>query len=158
VKDTFDFAALAVMLKEARIHAKEHAMHRISGLAVAAAVALTAVLAVACREAQHEPTRLETASADPKAYARQVDDECDHGRVASCTSVGLQMAFGTFGRTKDEKGAVPFLDKACLGGDGQGCHELAVMFENGRGVARDPARAKELHEKACAAGAKASCP
>jgi hypothetical protein len=126
-------------------------MRRIIGLACAVA------LAASCQDGSRDAKRLEAAIDDPKGYAQRVDDECAHGRAASCTSVGLQMAYGTFGRTKDEAGAIPFLDKACRGGDARGCHELAVMVEHGRGVAADPARAKELHDKACAGGVKASC-
>jgi uncharacterized protein len=111
----------------------------------------------ACKESDRGAGRLEAAVRDPEGYARRLDEECAAGRAASCTSVGLQTAFGTYGRSKDEKAAVPILEKACSGGDPQGCHELAVMIEHGRGVARDAARVKELHRRACVAGVASSC-
>src|SRR5262245_61366973 len=92
------------------------------------------LVVVACREADRNAGRLEAAVRHPEGYARPLDEECAAGRAASCTSVGLQTAFGTYGRSKDEKAAVPILEKACRGGDPQGCHELAVMIEHGRGV------------------------
>jgi TPR repeat protein len=115
------------------------------------------LVVTACKGGDPKAGRLEAAVKDPEGYARRVDEECAAGRAASCTSVGVQTAFGTYGRSKDEKAAVPVLEKACAGGDPQGCHELAVMIEYGRGVTRDAGRARELHKRACDAGFSASC-
>src|SRR5215475_7383328 len=92
------------------------------------------LVGAACKDSDRNAGRLEAAARDPEGYARRVDEECAAGRAASCTSVGVQTAFGTYGRAKDEKAAVPILEKACGGGDPQGCHELAVMVEHGRGI------------------------
>lgn len=118
---------------------------------------LVVLAGAACKESGRSADRLEAAARDPEGYARRVDEECAAGKAASCTSVGVQTAFGTYGRSKDEKAAVPILERACGGGDPQGCHELAVMVEHGRGVAADTSRARELHKRACAAGIYASC-
>jgi len=115
------------------------------------------IFVAACKSSDGGGGRLEAAVRDPEGYARRVDEECAAGRAASCTSVGLQTAFGTYGRARDEKAAVAILERACGGGDPQGCHELAVMIDHGRGVASDPTRARELHRRACGAGIASSC-
>jgi TPR repeat protein len=120
------------------------------GFAVAAAQ-------TGCARDERDANHLETAVRDPEGYARHLDEECAGGRAASCTSVGVQTAFGTYGRKKDPTAAIPFLEKACAGDDAQGCHELAVMLDFGRGIPRDAARGAALHQKACAAGVQASC-
>jgi uncharacterized protein len=110
-----------------------------------------------CEKGGGDVSRLEKATKDPQAYAAQVDAECGAGRAASCTAVGTQLAFGTFGRPKDPTAAAPFLEKGCGGGDPQGCHELGVLYEYGRGVGKDGEKAKVLYAKACAGGLKTSC-
>ncbi len=94
---------------------------------------------------------------DPKSYAKQLDTECRQDTASSCTHVGVQHAFGTFGRVKNPAAAIPFLEKGCQGGDGNGCHELGVMFEYGRGVAADPARARAEYAKGCQGHVARSC-
>lgn len=120
-------------------------------------VALAAAALLACDRGGGDAARLDKAVNDPAAYARQVDAECAAGRAASCTSVGTQLAFGTYGRAKDPAAAAPFLARGCAGGDAQGCHELGVLHEHGRGVAKDAARARELYAKACAGGVAGDC-
>ena len=38
-----------------------------------------------------------------------------------------------------------------------GCYNVAVILENGRGAARDAARAVSLYGKVCAAGSQVAC-
>jgi hypothetical protein len=47
--------------------------------------------------------------------------------------------------------------KACDGGDAQGCFNLGVMYENGRGVTKDQAKAAQLYQKACDGGDAQGC-
>lgn len=50
----------------------------------------------------------------------------------------------------DDKGAIPFFDRACKGGDQKGCMGIGLASLDGRGgVARDYAKAFELLEAAC---------
>jgi len=101
-------------------------------------------------EQTEDAGRLRRAVSDKEGYARQVDQECREGRAESCTSVGVQTAAGTFGRKKDPKAAIPFLQQGCQGGDPYGCEQLGVMYQHGRGVTQDHAKARQLYEQACA--------
>ena len=48
-------------------------------------------------------------------------------------------------------------ERACDAGWTAGCYNLAIMFENGRGVPQDRGRAATLYDAACAAGATPAC-
>jgi TPR repeat protein len=101
--------------------------------------------------------RLEEAVGDKEAYAKRVQSECQAGRAASCTSLGVHYAFGTYGRTRDYGAALQVLTQACTLQDPNGCHELGVLHQYGRGVAPSAVRAAELYERACAGGVSNSC-
>lgn len=63
-------------------------------------------------------------------------------------------------RNPDQKSlpeAHALFDKACHDGDAGGCSALGVMFETGRGVARDPQRAVALYKQACDHGNPRGC-
>ena len=47
--------------------------------------------------------------------------------------------------------------KACDGGYGVSCVDLADMYDNGNGVTKDPAQAKAMRERACKAGVLDEC-
>ena len=53
--------------------------------------------------------------------------------------------------------AVGLSRKACEGGAMQGCGHLAVMYENGAGVAPDLERAVSLYQQACDGGVVGAC-
>jgi TPR repeat protein len=57
----------------------------------------------------------------------------------------------------DPAKAATFLDRACAGGDGEGCNDLAVAYEKGTGVTRDRRRSVELFKKACELGFQGAC-
>ncbi len=90
---------------------------------------------------------------DPQRYER----ECNQGNMHSCTREGVMTAFGTWGHKKDYIRARGFLEKACNGGDHEGCKELAVLYQYGRGVAKDEKKALSLHSKACEAKNSTAC-
>ncbi len=113
--------------------------------------------ALACGPAGDDVTRLRTMVEDPAAYARQVEAECAAAKAASCTSLGVHHAFGTYGRAKDPAAAIPFLQRGCDGGDPNGCKELGVMYQYGRGVPQDRTRARAHFEGACDAGVALAC-
>ncbi len=48
-------------------------------------------------------------------------------------------------------------DKKCAAGDLEACRKLAIMYQEGVGVSRDPKRALAMLDKACAAGNTAAC-
>jgi TPR repeat protein len=48
-------------------------------------------------------------------------------------------------------------EKACQGGVGEACDNLGDMYQQGLGVARDEARARELRKRACELGDADAC-
>lgn len=90
---------------------------------------------------------------DPQRYQR----ECDQGKAHSCTREGVFYAFGTWGHPKDYAKARPLMEKGCALGDQDGCKELAVLHQYGRGVPKNPAKALEIYGKACEAKNATSC-
>ncbi len=50
------------------------------------------------------------------------------------------------------------LQKECDGGNGAGCYELGVLYDNAReGASQDYQKAAELYSKACELGSGAGC-
>lgn len=90
---------------------------------------------------------------DPQRYER----ECNQGNMHSCTREGVMTAFGTWGHKKDYVRARTLLEKACSGGDHEGCKELAVLHQYGRGTPKNETKALELHTKACEAKNSTAC-
>src|SRR5574344_645866 len=45
--------------------------------------------------------------------------------------------------------AFPYCEKACNLNEGNGCHNLGVLYNNGYGVKQDYQQAKTYYEKAC---------
>jgi TPR repeat protein len=58
---------------------------------------------------------------------------------------------------KDPPRAAALAEEACTARP-RLCGVLGLLYETGTGVSRDPVRARQLHQKACAAGNEASCP
>ncbi|RLB50858.1 MAG: hypothetical protein DRI90_23390, partial [Deltaproteobacteria bacterium] len=63
---------------------------------------------------------------------------------------------GAAGMDKDAKKAATLNEQACLGGDKVGCARLGLLYALGHGVAKDKARAAQLHKDACTAIAVAT--
>ena len=59
---------------------------------------------------------------------------------------------------KDEKRAAELYPRACDGGDGLGCYNLAVAYVQGIGVSKDLKRAFQLFKQACDRGDAQACP
>ena len=53
--------------------------------------------------------------------------------------------------------AAQLFQKACTGGDAEGCGEMGLAVREGRGVPRDPAKAAALFSKACDGGSMTGC-
>jgi hypothetical protein len=53
--------------------------------------------------------------------------------------------------------ALPLLTIACDGGEAIGCSNLGQMFENGKGVAEDDARAARFYQEGCEGGSPDGC-
>ena len=80
---------------------------------------------------------------------------CNLGSLEGCSKFGWQVA--TYELTSHEADAVKSLGKACDAKDNDSCYLLGFMFGNGRGTARDPARAAALCAQSCDAGARNAC-
>jgi len=89
--------------------------------------------------------------------AADLERECSEGRAAACTRVGVQFAFGTQGRQRDYQKARGFLEKGCAGRDANGCKELGVLYEYGRGVPKNPGEALRLYKIGCQGGVALAC-
>jgi hypothetical protein len=83
-------------------------------------------------------------------------------RLASCglgtvtaTPHGRSRATASAGQPGD---AAPWYARACERGYASACYELAVLHENGLGVARNPERAFALYKQACTGGDTRGCP
>ena len=57
----------------------------------------------------------------------------------------------------DLAAAARFYDTACEADDGESCYELALLYEEGNGVDRDPDHGAELMRRACKLGFQKSC-
>ncbi|MCE9596169.1 MAG: hypothetical protein K8S98_18420 [Planctomycetes bacterium] len=89
----------------------------------------------------------------PRAAAFYVQG-CLHGNV-DC-AIGLAR-IRLMGAPIDLTAAVPILERAASSGDGQSAWYLAYLTDGGAGVARDPAKARTLMEKACGTGFEPAC-
>jgi TPR repeat protein len=86
---------------------------------------------------------------------------CERGHPLGCRLAGEATATGR-GVLRDEARAVAFFRSACRPDEGavadaEGCAWLAVHLRDGKGVARDPAQAEELRQRACELGATLGC-
>lgn len=77
---------------------------------------------------------------------------CDGGQLSACNTTGVVHL-----RRKEYAQAAAPIAKACDGGEAVGCSNLALIYEQGLGVARDLSRARTLYKKACDGGFKSSC-
>ncbi len=71
-----------------------------------------------------------------------------------CYSLGVITRDGSTGKTADLAQAIPQFQQACNYSYASGCNELGFAFVRGAGVAKNPFRAFELFEKACAMEAR----
>jgi TPR repeat protein len=82
---------------------------------------------------------------------------CDAGIAADCYSLGRYYHRGT-SVARDMPLTVQLYQRACEGGVGPACHELALFHEVGEGgLRRDRNRMNELFKQACAAGDERAC-
>jgi hypothetical protein len=67
-----------------------------------------------------------------------------------------QQGIALYGQKRYSE-AMPLLDKACAGGSWESCTDLGLMFDQGRGVAKDYSHAISLYSKACDASYGTGC-
>ena len=99
--------------------------------------------------------QLELPNADEKAIRRLFDRSCRTGEMLGCQAHAEVMLDGVAG-PKDAKGGRALLDRACQRRP-EACARLALVYENGEGVPKDPSRALTLNVRACTDGAAMGC-
>lgn len=94
------------------------------------------------------------------AEARTLDAACAGGDAAACNDLGDRLRTGNH-VLSDWRRASELFDRACEGGEGEGCVRLARLHVHSRaerrGVTRDSALAETLFERGCHAGAMIGC-
>lgn len=84
-------------------------------------------------------------------------DACEAGIAKGCSSLAESYASGKGHSQPDQVTARIHFAKACELGDETGCHNLGTMLAEGQGGENDPAKAREMFERACKAGLDQSC-
>jgi TPR repeat protein len=116
-----------------------------------AGLAVAAPLEKAPRQ---ETVRTHTPSSDDDAARHR--QGCQQGEAAACHAAALD-AFYRPSAPATDRAAFEFFKKACAAGYAPSCNGLGVLYAQGRGVAKDLARAAHLYYDACAAGASTGC-
>jgi TPR repeat protein len=79
-----------------------------------------------------------------EAYQRA----CDLRQMGACRALGSYYLSGSPGVvSQDPAKAARIFDRACKGGDAGSCFDLATLYEQGKGVRRDPKKAARLRVK-----------
>ncbi len=85
----------------------------------------------------------------------ECEKQCDAGIARSCADLAAML--GKDGPDAQER-ALQLSRKACDGGDGDGCYQLGVGHELGKGaLAKDLGRAASLYARACNCGSHRGC-
>jgi uncharacterized protein len=79
-------------------------------------------------------------------------DGCARGDSLGCFNAGALYA-----SREEYSRAAGFYQKSCDGGDAEACHELAVLYDEAKGVAFDHARSRALFRRACTLGFTRAC-
>jgi TPR repeat protein len=92
---------------------------------------------------------------DDEGAAKLYVKACAQKNAAACFNLGARLRKADAFKADAE--AASYFDQACALGEGQGCAEVAWHHLKGRGVQRDPVRAKAFAERACAQEIDAGC-
>jgi serine/threonine-protein kinase len=94
---------------------------------------------------------------DPAQAALYYERGCKLGDMSGCNNLGTVYEFGSIG-FRDPAEAARLYDRACSNGQMDGCANLALLLLGTQGAApQEKSRARELLEKACAAGIARAC-
>lgn len=101
-----------------------------------------------CYRSGLEAAKREDSARVTKLYSKA----CDLDFALACTNLGaLHEKAGDFAR------AAALYEKGCSKGNGAGCANVAQLYREGRGVARDAARANQLARRGCEQGFFRGC-
>ena len=94
------------------------------------------------------------------AEARELDVACSDGDATACNRLGWRVRQGEQ-VLADWRRAAALFERACDGGEAEGCVRLARLrlhrSAEGRGITPDTASAVDLFQRGCAAGAAVGC-
>jgi serine/threonine protein kinase len=94
---------------------------------------------------------------DATQAAAYYERGCTLGDMAGCNNLGTVYQFGSIG-FRDPAKAAGLYERACSNAQMDGCANLGLLFLDTPGAApEEKARARELLEKACAAGIARAC-
>jgi TPR repeat protein len=91
-------------------------------------------------------------SKDTNAATPLLEKACTGGDPAGCNDLGLARSL-----SGDAPGAAKYFQMACNAKTQLGCLGLGTLYRDGKGVAKDPAKAKDLFKKACDGKVAAAC-
>lgn len=113
--------------------------------------ALTLLVSLGCRRTDASPPP--PARGDAATPTATDDRACvDRNDGVACRRAALAAI-----ERHDDEAAVRLADLACGHGHLPGCKTLGWLYENGRGVGRDFARARALYGRACDGGEFSAC-
>ncbi len=79
------------------------------------------------------------------------------GEFDGCAWLGTLYVEGKGGMSASPKVGAKFLEKGCKEGSARACASLGELYKAGKGVDKDPAKAKEMFAKACNGGDDKAC-
>jgi hypothetical protein len=131
---------------------------------IAAALTCCALaLPAAAQSTQVERTQAEialqkakTTLATQREERKTANTACAARDYAACVTAGDSYRKGTGGE-QDYGLALKAYDRACVGGNGEGCAAQAYLTVMGRGVEADPAKARKLYKQSCDLGEVSGC-
>jgi hypothetical protein len=91
------------------------------------------------------------------ARATNPREQCEAGSGPHCLVMGIIYERGLVGMVRSPASAARYYRLACERGDQLGCHNLAVLLEQGRGAPADLPVVLDLYESACRGGEPLAC-
>lgn len=88
---------------------------------------------------------------DPARAQTILEKGCDAKSANACIRLATEMELGERGINLDTTKAAKLLDKACEAGGARACMSVSTMAEDGRGIAKNAAKAKTYKTKGEAA-------
>jgi TPR repeat protein len=92
-----------------------------------------------------------------EAATERFDRACGLGHATGCYNAGLLLFRERGARPGENERAAQLFGRACDGQQPAGCMRLGIATLRGQGAGPDPARARELFDRACRAGDGDGC-
>jgi len=82
-------------------------------------------------------------------FKTEMEKACAQNDLTACNEIGASYGRGVQGFEKNLDQAKKHYTKACDGGLGESCNNLAMMAYSGEAGAKDPVAARQLAQKSC---------